>query len=210
MIKISSPEQQLRQNRNLLLLLGSIGSVVGLFMWSATPFMLASPKGKFPITLRYLSLFGTLGCGVSAVVAGHQLERIKPLIKAVESAEKRDFLTQLAASQYQQEMYWQHQASQPLQQQAFHPTSELPGELPKMGSDQLPSVAAVSDSGSSSAITATAEHYRPLFQAVTLLQQQGVSDTKIVETVLGKSGRSFSEGKAILSELLQLGNEQNW
>ncbi len=206
MIKISSPEQQLRQNRNLLLLICGICSIVGLFGWSATPFLLASPKGKFQITLRYLSLLGTLGCGIATVVSGNQLERIKPLLKAVDKAEQTDFITQLASSQYQQELYWQQQASQSL----FQSTSELTPQLPEMGSDELPSVPGITDSESYGSNAETADSFKPLFHAVTLLQQSGISDTKIIETVLEKRGRSFGEGKAILTELLQLGKEQGW
>ncbi len=121
-------------------------------------------------------------------------------------AERNDFLTQLASSQYQQELYWQQQASQ----LPFQPTSQLPDQLTEMGSDQVPSVSGVSNPGSNGSNTETGDSFKPLFQAVTLLQQAGVADTQIIETVLGKRGRAYGEGKAILSELIELGKQQGW
>lgn len=115
LIQISSPQQQLRQNRSLLLLLGGISSIAGMFLWSAPPFIWSNPKDKVGVCLRYLSLFGGLSLGISAVVAGKQLERITPLVKAIETAEKADFLDQLASSQYLQSQQWQREAMTALQ-----------------------------------------------------------------------------------------------
>jgi hypothetical protein len=42
------------------------------------------------------------------------------------------------------------------------------------------------------------------------LKEQGLSDTKIIEDVLGMSGRKFSEGKQMLDALLQLGQSERW
>ena len=110
MIKISSPQDQLRSNRNLLALVGGSSTVIGLLLWSASPFLFPNPQDKFSVSLRYLSLFITSCCGVTAVATGHQLQRITPLLKAVEQAEKADFISQLATSQWVQEQRYQSEA----------------------------------------------------------------------------------------------------
>jgi hypothetical protein len=43
-----------------------------------------------------------------------------------------------------------------------------------------------------------------------LLKEQGLSDTKLVEEVLGMGGRKFNEGKQMLDALLQLGQQEGW
>ena len=102
MIKISSPEQQLRQNQAMLLLIGGISSLGGLLVWSATPFAANNPKDPVHVSLRYIALVSGLVAGASAVACGAKLEKIAPLIQAVDMAEARDFLKQLAAAEYVQ------------------------------------------------------------------------------------------------------------
>ncbi|MGB3206456.1 MAG: hypothetical protein WBB28_15830 [Crinalium sp.] len=210
LIDISSPQAQLRQNRTLLLLTGGFSTIAGLFLWSLTPFIFNNPKDKVGVCLRYLSLFGSLGCGVAAVASGHQLQRISPLIKAIETAEKNDFLDQLASSQYVQQSQWQQMAMTALQP----PSSPQSSEVQHQSSD-----AQVQDSSStysdelttstSSEVT-TQQDFHSLYKSVSLLKEQGISDTKIIEEVLGMGGRKFSEGKQMLDALLQLGESQQW
>jgi hypothetical protein len=214
LINISSPQQQLRQNRSLLLLVGGVSTIAGLFLWSAPPFIWSNPKDKVGVCLRYLSLLGTLSCGISAVVAGKQLERITPLIKAVETAEKADFLDQLASSQYVQQSQWQQMAVTALQ-----PPVAVGNSFSGNGcNDELPSGNDVVTNSVTEPVTdamtpvadAATEAYKPTYLAIMALQQQGVSESKIIKEVLGQEGRNYEKGKAMLEALLQLGQSEGW
>ena len=207
LISINSPQNQLRQNHSLLLLIGSISSVAGLLIWSASPFIWSSPKDKINIFWRYLSLITTLGCGVTSVICGHQINRINPLIQAINQAEKNDFLTQLAASQYQQEQQWN--------QLALSPTSRPPIQVPQVADstpDSTPD-SRLTDSTSSTSRSSEVlevEGYRSLYMAVSNLKTLGVSDTEIIESVLGLGGRRFKQGQQALESLIQLGQQEGW
>lgn len=203
MIKISSPQNQLRQNRTLLLLTGGVSTVAGLFLWSATPFVFNNPKDKVDVYLRYLSLFGSLSLGIAAVASGKQLERIAPLIKAIETAERNDFYDQLASSQYLQSQMWQREAMTALQPPISPQSSAVYSESSDTLSDSL------SDTSQNSEVNES-QHFQGLYKSVSLLKEQGVSDTKIIEEVLGMGGRKFNEGKQMLEVLLQLGADQGW
>lgn len=209
MIKISSPEQQLRQNRAMLLLIGGISSLGGLLIWSAPPFAINNPKNPVHVSLRYIALVSGLVCGVSAVACGHQLQKIAPLIEAMDAAEKRDFLTQLAVACHVQET--QHKAAA---MQTLSPASETP-----LASHPEPeSVNADADLQPASELPLTTstpgspdvEGFRPLWKSVSLAKAQGATDTQIIEDVLEMKGRKFNQGKAALQALLQLGKEQGW
>ncbi|MGB3207988.1 MAG: hypothetical protein WBB28_23650 [Crinalium sp.] len=211
LISINSPQNQLRQNYFLLLLIGSISSVAGLLIWSASPFIWSSPKDKINIFWRYLSLITTLGCGVTSVICGHQINRINPLIQAINQAEKNDFLTQLAASQYQQEQQWNQLALLPTSRppiQVPQPTDSSTDSSTDSTPDSRPTDSTSSTSRSSEVLEV--EGYRSLYMAVSNLKQQGVSDTEIIESVLGLGGRRFKEGKAALESLLHLGQQEGW
>ncbi|AFZ15521.1 hypothetical protein Cri9333_4745 (plasmid) [Crinalium epipsammum PCC 9333] len=218
LISINSPQNQLRQNHSLLLLIGSISSVAGLLIWSASPFIWSSSKDKINIFWRYLSLITTLGCGVTSVICGHQINRINPLIQAINQAEKNDFLTQLAASQYQQEQQWNQLALSPTSRppiqtiQVPQPADSSTDSSTDSTSDSNPD-SRLTDSTSSTSQNSEVlevEGYRSLYLAVSNLKQQGVSDTEIIESVLGLGGRRFKEGKAALESLLQLGQQEGW
>jgi len=204
LIGISSPQVQLRQNRSMLLMIATASSISGLLLWSASPFALNNPKDKVQVVLRYLSLFGSLGCGVTAIVCGNQLQKINPLVKAIETAERNDFLEQLAVSQFQQQQQWYQMALAPTQRQpidvAVQPQDSPQGST--TSADPLPT--------SQNAEVTGSEHFRSLWKSVSLLKEQGISDTKIIEEVLGMSGRKFSEGKQMLDALLQLGQSEEW
>ncbi|HEY9872134.1 MAG TPA: hypothetical protein V6D12_01795, partial [Candidatus Obscuribacterales bacterium] len=75
-IKISMPQDQLKQNRSLWLVIGGISSVSGLLIWSVAPFAMPNPKSPSQVLARYLAILGGFGCGVSALVAGRELQRI--------------------------------------------------------------------------------------------------------------------------------------
>ena len=208
LIGISSPHVQIRQNHSMLLLIASVSSLSGLLLWSASPFVFNNPKDKVQVVLRYLSLFGALGCGVAAVVSGRQLDRINPLLKAIDIAERNDFLEQLAVSQYRQQQQWQQMALAPTQLQPLsdphstHIQPESPESLSTTDDTQLPT--------SQPSEVSSSEQFRSLWKSVSLLKEQGISDTKIIEDVLGMSGRKFGEGKQMLDALLQLGQQQEW
>jgi hypothetical protein len=196
----------LRQNHTLLLLVGGVSSVAGLFLWSAPPFIWSSPKDKVGVCLRYLSLFGSLSCGVAAVVSGRQLQRISPLIKAVETAERADFLDQLASSQYVQQSQWQQMAVTALQ-----PPVAVGNSFSGNGcNDELPSGNEVVTDSVTEPVTDATEAYKPTYLAIVTLRQQGVSESKIIKEVLGQEGRNYERGKQMLEALLQLGKSQGW
>ncbi|AFZ15546.1 hypothetical protein Cri9333_4772 (plasmid) [Crinalium epipsammum PCC 9333] len=222
MIKISSPQDQLRSNRNLLALVGGSSTVIGLLLWSSSPFLFPNPKDKFSVSLRYLSLFITSCCGVTAVATGHQLQRITPLLKAIEQAEKADFISQLATSQWVQEQRYQSEAVTALQ-----PSQQQPVTLQQSNSynerndgtarDNEVTNEPVTDSlttATANAVTPATdeemEGYRPTYLAVTALQQQGISDSEIIKDVLKQGGTNYSKGKQMLDALLQLGQSKGW
>ena len=225
MIKISSPQDQLRSNRNLLALVGGTSTVIGLLLWSSSPFLFPNLKDKFSVSLRYLSLFITSCCGVTAVATGHQLQRITPLIKAIEQAEKADFISQLATSQWVQEQRYQSEAVTALQ-----PSLQQPVTLQQQNSynernddtamDNEVSNEPVTDSITTATPSVTdavtpatdeeMEGYRPTYLAVTALQQQGVSDSDIIKDVLKQGGTNYQKGKQMLDALLQLGQSKGW
>ncbi len=235
LINISSPQQQLRQNRSLLLLTGGVSTLAGLFIWSASPFVFSNPKDKVGVCLRYLSLLTTLGCGVGAVVSGRQLDKISPLIKAIDTAERSDFLEQLAVSQYRQQQQWQ--------QMARAPTTKPPIQINQVdsthiqpsngtgngGNEAVTSVTkadsvnvsqdkqfnSVTDAGNGNGngnanVTDGTEAYKPLYLAVTQMKEMGVSDSKIIKEVLGHEGRNFKQGQEMLEALLSLGQKHGW
>ena len=222
MIKISSPENQLRSNRNLLALVGGSSTVIGLLLWSSSPFLFPNPKDRVNISLRYLSLFISTCCGVTAVATGHQLQRITPLLKAVEQAEKADFISQLATSQWVQEQRYQSEAVTALQ-----PSSRPPVAMPVTDNsndynDAVPMDNEVMDKPVTDSIT-TATHpatptatdegiegYRPMYLAVTALQQQGVADSDIIKDTLKQGGANYQKGKQMLDTLITLGQSQRW
>ena len=207
LINISSPQQQLRENRNLLLTIGGISSVAGLLVWSSSPFIFSSTKDKINIFCRYLSLAASLGCGITTLVCGHRLSRIDPLIQAINQAEKQDFLTQLAASQYQQEQQWNQMAIAPTQLQ---PLSNIQPQHSEPITDSHSTTSTDSLPTSQNSEVTGSEHFRSLYKSVSLLKEQGLSDTKLVEEVLGMGGRKFNEGKQMLDALIQLGEKENW
>ena len=210
LIDISSPQQSLRENRTLLLTIGGISSVAGLLIWSSSPFVFSSTKDKINIFCRYLSLAASLGCGVTSLVCGQRLTRINPLIQAINQAEKSDFLTQLAASQFQQEQQWNRLAleatTRPVVQ--VEQLNQVADSSPNSTPDSR-----LTDSTSTTSQNSevpSLEGYRSLYLAVSNLKQQGVSDTEIIESVLGLGGRRFKEGKAALESLIQLGQSEGW
>lgn len=205
LIPISEGQNQLRQNRILLLSVGSISTVAGLLFWSATPFLLPSKTDRLQIALRYVSLVSTMFCGITACVAGQQLKRISPLVKALEKAEQNDFMTQVASSQYVQEEAWMELATAEiasLQQQQQHET--------------LPAVApAVAPAGYQLPIPENREAPSPesfytLYQAVMKLKQKGVPEKEIIEDILQPKGGRFAEGKVMLEMLMGLGSDYKW
>lgn len=204
LIGISSPQVQLRQNRSMLLAIATASSISGLLIWSASPFALNNPKDKVQVVLRYLSLFGSLGCGVTAIVCGQQLQKINPLIKALDIAEKNDFLEQLAVSQFQQQQQWQRLALEPTQLQPISPALQPESDAPLSDTSASPLPTSQTSEVNES------ERFRSLWKSVSLLKEQGLSDTKIIEEVLGMSGRKFNEGKQMLDALLQLGQSEGW
>jgi hypothetical protein len=221
MIKISSPEQQLRQNRAMLLLIGGISSLGGLLIWSATPFAANDPKNPVHVSLRYIALVSGLVCGVSAVACGHQLEKISPLIEAMDAAEKRDFLTQLAVACHVQET--QHKAAAMLAlSPASQPESQIGNAVTESGNAvpepvtnerNQPVTESVTDGVTAETHSEThplTEGYKPMYLAVTTLQRQGVSESKIIKEVLGQEGRNYEKGKQSLQALLTLGQQQGW
>lgn len=212
LIGISSPQVQLRQNRSMLLFIASISSLSGLLLWSASPFALNNPKDKVQVVLRYLSLFTSLSCGVTAIACGNQLQKINPLVKAIETAEKNDFLEQLAVSQYQQQQYWQQKALAPTQLQTLSPplSDQVQPESADALSESLSTTSTNELPTSTNSEVTGSEHFRSLYKSVSLLKEQGLSDTKLVEEVLGMGGRKFNEGKQMLDALLQLGQSQGW
>jgi hypothetical protein len=229
MIKISSPQDQLRSNRNLLALVGGTSTVIGLLLWSSSPFLFPNPKDRVSISLRYLSLFFTSCCGITAVVTGSSLQRITPLIKAIEQAEKSDFISQLATSQWVQEQRYQQEAVtvlQPSLQQPVTPHNEnsYNGYNDAVTKDNevsnepvTDSITAVTDSVTAvtPSVTATAteegiEGYRPMYLVVTALQQQEISDSEIIKDTLKMGGTNYAKGKQMLEALLQLGQSQGW
>ena len=228
MIKISSPEQQLRQNRAMLLLIGGISSLGGLLIWSATPFAANDPKNPVHVSLRYIALVSGLVCGVSAVACGHQLEKISPLIEAMDAAEKRDFLTQLAVACHVQET--QHKAAA---MQSLSPTASESGnggnESGNSGNvdgaggngvtkNRYRTVTAESHSESAESESAEspesdpalAASFKPYYLAVLSARAMGESDSKIIKEILGQEGRNFEKGKQMLANLLVLGKQQGW
>ena len=199
LIGISKPQDQLRQNRNLLLIIGGVSSVGGLLIWSSSPFIWSSTKNHTNILLRYFALLTGLTTGITSVVCGHQLQKVNPLIKAIETAERDDFLTQLAASQYRQEQQWNTMAVE----SAIAPgTAETKLAVSDTSQNELPT--------SQSSEPLEVEHFRSLYKSVSLLKQQQVSDTQIIETVFASGGRKFDQGKQMLETLLQLGQQQGW
>ena len=205
------PQQSLRENRNFLLTIGGISTVAGLLIWSSSPFIFSNNKDKINIFCRYLSLITSLGCGITSVACGHRLSKINPLIQAINQFEKNDFLTQLAASQYQQEQYWNRLALEtptrpPIQ--ISQVADSIPDSIPNSTSDSIPN--STSDSTSQTSEVPEVEGYRSLYLAVSNLKQQGVSDTQIIESVLGLGGRRFNEGKKALESLIHIGKEQGW
>jgi hypothetical protein len=193
-ITISLPQDQLKQNRFLLLSIGGVASVAGLFIWSVAPFATSR------VAVRYLALGSTLTCGVAAVVAGKKLQRITPLIQALETAERDDFLLQLAVAQFSHEQqHW----NTVLQQAPVAPETALPVAEVK------DPVKEVKNSGND-AIPGNAESYRPLYLAVKHLQQEGVADSRIVKQVLGMEGGNFAKGQKALQAILDLGLQQGW
>ena len=228
MIKISSPEQQLRQNRAMLLLIGGVSSLGGLLIWSAPPFALNNPKNSLHVSLRYIALVSGLVCGVSAVACGHQLEKIAPLIEAMDAAEKRDFLTQLAVSCYVQET--QHRSAA---MQSLSPVKSESGNAGN-GTGNGGNVDGASGNGvtekryqtvtaeshSESAESESAESpesasslaasFKPHYLAVLSARARGESDSKIIKEILGQEGRNFEKGKQMLQTLIQLGEQQGW
>ena len=221
LIQISSPQQQLRQNRTMLLLIGGVSSIGGLLIWAATPFATNDAKNPVHVSLRYFALVSSLGCGISAVACGAQLQKIAPLIEAMDAAEKHDFLTQLAASTYVQDERWQQEAVnalQPAMQSGNgigNAVTESGNSVPEpVTSDRNQSVTdsvTTASTGASHTASPTASlGYKPMYLAVTTLQQQGVSESKIIKEVLEQEGRNFEKGKQMLQALLRLGKEQAW
>ena len=222
MIKISSPQDQLRSNRNLLALVGGSSTVIGLLLWSSSPFLFPNPNDRVNISLRYMSLFVSTCCGITAVVTGSSLQRITPLIKAIESAEKADFISQLATSQWVQEQRYQSEAVAALQ-----PSQQPPVTLQQpviynerndvAARDNEVTSEPVTDSITTAtpSVTATAtdegiEGYKPMYLSVIALQQQGVSDSDIIKDTLKMGGTNYAKGKQMLEALLQLGASQQW
>ena len=200
-INLSMPQDQLKQNRSLWLTIGSVSSVSGLLIWSVAPFAMPNPQNSSQILARYLAILGGFGCGVSALVAGRELQRITPLIQAIETAERDDFLLQVAVSQYRQEQsHW----GAVLQQAPVSP--------PETGETAAP-VSPGKDFGKDAGndtIPGDVENYRPFYLAVTSLKHEGVSDSKIVKQVLGMEGANFAKGQKALQAILDLGKSQGW
>ncbi len=222
MIKISSPQDQLRSNRILLALVGGSSTLIGLLLWSSSPFLFPNPKDNFSVSLRYLSLIVSTCCGITAVATGHQLQRITPLLKAVEQAEQADFISQLATSQWVQEQRYQSEAVtalQPSQQQpvTLQQQNSYNGYNDRTAGDNEVSNEPVTDSITTATPSVTdaatdeeMEGYRPTYLAVTALQQQGISDSDIIKDVLKQGGTNYKKGKQMLEVLLQLGQSKGW
>lgn len=217
LIGISNPQNQLRQNHTLLLLSGGISTILGLFLWSAPPFIWSNTKDRVGVVLRYLALASSLGCGVAAVATGYQLQRIAPLIKAIETAERNDFLDQLASSQYVQQQQWQQLAASELQPVSTgnSSVSSLVTETGNSDTERVTSVTndSVTDTVTTEKSTATPsaiEGYKPIYLAIAAMKQEGISDTKIIKEVLKQEGRNFETGQKMLEAILQLGQQEGW
>lgn len=218
MIKISNPQEQLRSNRNLLALVGGSSTVIGLLIWSSSPFLFPNQKDKVNISLRYLSLFVSTCCGISAIATGHQLQRITPLLKAVEQAEKADFISQLATSQWVQEQRYQSEAVTALQPSLQQPVITHNGNSSNGYNDAVPRDNEVSNELPNEVITAERpserasemEDYKPIYSSIIALKEQGMSDSDIIKDVLKLGGANYQAGKQTLTTLLQLGQSQGW
>ena len=231
-IKISSPEQQLRQNRLMLLAIGGVSSFAGLMLWSVMPFAANNAKNQVHIGLRYFALLSSLGCGISAAVCGHQLQKISPLIQAVDAAEERDFLTQLAVAEYVQQQSHRAAYRQPLS-----PVKSESGNAGNESSNESGNGGNVDGAGGNGVTekryqTVTAENesesaesespesgesaeslaasFKPYYLAALSARARGESDSKIIKEILRQEGRNYEKGKQMLQALLQLGQSQGW
>jgi hypothetical protein len=56
----------------------------------------------------------------------------------------------------------------------------------------------------------TSTSQKPLYTAVKKLLEAGKSETYIIEEVLHMGGRKFADGRKLLRELLELGEQEEW
>jgi hypothetical protein len=136
----------------------------------------------------------------------------------MDTAEREDFLTALATSQFVQQQQWQQMALQPTTrppiqvEQVADSTGNASGNNPgnNPGNGAIEPVTDSVTNSVTNGVTSAAEAYKPMYLSIIALQQQGTSDSKIIKEVLGQSGRNFDKGKEMLEALLQLGQEQKW
>lgn len=183
-LTLDAGKEQIKFNRALLHSGAIAGAALGLLFWSVSPFV-APKRSALHIAFRYGSLSLSLFSGAAVLFCGVKLEKNKLLYRAVETAERDDFIHQIAARQFTQQSQWDRLAAveaEQIPQVLGAPTAEGTTDLPATG-------------------TTTEQLDGGKLEEVLEATEAGKSDTYIIENILGMKGRRYKEGKATLKRL---------
>ncbi len=175
---IDLKQTQLRQQRAILYSLAIGGTLSGFLVWSVAPFVTQNKALRF-LSLSYSAVAGLMTCYSSSVLIRNQR-----IYKALDSSEIDDYLHQLAVTQYSQQCYWDSRAI---------PTSDFPNQL------QTKELGEHGSQLVSSELTELA--LTELTELVEDALEDGLSDSKIIKTILGYRGERYREGKALLQQI---------
>ncbi len=178
---IDLKQTQLRQQRAILYSLAIGGTLSGFLVWSVAPFVTQNKALRF-LSLSYSAIAGLITCYSSSVLIRNQR-----IYKALDSSEIDDYLHQLAVTQYGQQRYWESQGiynpvnPEMTNYQTLPEFTNANGKLEKDYLHDLEMLADVSDA-----------------------IEDGLSDSQIIQNILGYKGRNYNEGKTLLKQIKQL------
>ncbi|MBP0020275.1 MAG: hypothetical protein J7647_22310 [Cyanobacteria bacterium SBLK] len=184
---IDLKQTQLRQQRTILYSLAIGGTLSGLLIWSITPFITQNKTLRY-LSLIYTALAGSLTCFSSSVLINN-----RRIYKALDSSEIDDYLHQLATEQFRQQGYWENRATSANVNPEMLDLQGLPENLPISGNGKNGNL-----------------HDPEMLAEVSEAINEGISDSRIIQNILGYKGRYYNEGRNLLKQIKnQMETEQN-
>lgn len=112
LIKLDSNLESIKTARMYFHCISITASILGILIWSISPFVMNGGKKPLVIFGRYATLFFTNLSGISLLVSANYLKKTNYIIKASEKATENIYINQIANTQLIQRKYYENLSMQ--------------------------------------------------------------------------------------------------
>ena len=219
-----SHSEAIKQNWKLLHAINIIALTTAIPMWFVTPFLTRDPElNSWHRFFRFSSISYAIVVGSSSLYCSNKLGKIKPKIDAMNKREIAEFKHTIASDLFLAQgtnsaiaqFILTERSTSLTSQDGSYPEVTLEGDTTVLGSktsvsgsstEVTTSIASVSGSKTETELSTEAQE---MFEIVVDALEDGYSDTKIIQELMGYKGRSYGKGKTVLNEIkrfIDLGN----